>query len=59
MGKRKRKSKKNLKKTQSKMYRCESCDTQLCFEGGYYGTGLCGVCATGESALLEEYCETW
>lgn len=53
MKKRKSKSKK------SKVYRCESCNTKLCFEGGYYDTGLCGVCATGESALLEEYGETW
>lgn len=58
MKKRKSKSKKSQKK-QSKVYRYESCDTQLCFEGGYGGTGLCGVCATGESALLEEYGETW
>ncbi|MEO1372922.1 MAG: hypothetical protein AAFW70_01075 [Cyanobacteria bacterium J06635_10] len=57
MKKRKNKSKKFQKKQLE--YRCESCNAKLSLEGGYYGTGLCGVCATGESALLEEYGETW
>jgi hypothetical protein len=38
---------------------CQVCGCDLTIRGGYYGTGMCGVCCTGESALLKERGETW
>jgi hypothetical protein len=39
--------------------RCLVCDQEMTKPGGYAGTGLCGPCATGEAATLDEYGETW
>ncbi|MEM9263913.1 MAG: hypothetical protein AAGA46_00135 [Cyanobacteria bacterium P01_F01_bin.13] len=38
---------------------CESCGTRLYRFGGYYGSGMCGVCYQGDSSLLEERGGTW
>lgn len=38
---------------------CDCCDQPMTKKGGYANTGMCGVCVTGESAMLEEYGETW
>ncbi len=40
-------------------YRCAACEQMMTLPGGYGGTGLCGVCATGEAATMEEIGETW
>ena len=39
--------------------KCEVCGCDLCIEGGYAGTGMCGPCATGEAETLEEIGESW
>jgi hypothetical protein len=38
---------------------CASCDQPLTLPGGYDNTGLCGPCATGEAATIEEIGEIW
>jgi hypothetical protein len=38
---------------------CMVCATPLSIPGGYAGTDMCGVCATGEAEMLEERGETW
>ena len=38
---------------------CQVCKCVLTIRGGYCDTGMCGVCCTGESALLKERGETW
>ena len=45
-------------KTQ-KFGNCECCGTQLFRYGGYYGSGMCGVCHQGDAELLEEMEVTW
>ena len=40
-------------------YRCAVCEQPMTLPGGYCGTGLCGVCATGEADMMEEIGETW
>lgn len=39
--------------------RCMVCDCELTIAGGYYGTGMCGPCCTGESATLAEKGTHW
>jgi hypothetical protein len=38
---------------------CLVCETKLTMPGGYYGTGMCGPCCTGESATLQEKGINW
>ena len=39
--------------------RCEVCKQPLGIRGGMGGTGMCGVCCTGEASAMAERGETW
>lgn len=45
------------KKKRNLNLNCDSCGTNLFFRGGYENTGLCSVCCTGESQMLNEMTE--
>ena len=38
---------------------CMVCGMPLILEGGYANTLMCGPCATGEAATLDELGDTW
>ena len=38
---------------------CSVCEQPLYKKGGYAGLGMCGPCATGEAATLDERGEEW
>jgi len=38
---------------------CMVCECELTIPGGYYGTGMCGPCCTGESETLAERGTRW
>ena len=58
MSKKSKRSKKMRLKGE-KDYKCSVCGQTMTMQGGYADTGLCGPCATGEAATLEEFGETW
>ncbi|MBD2254632.1 hypothetical protein [Nostoc parmelioides] len=50
---------KNKKIKEKPQHKCSSCGHELTLPKGYEDTGLCGVCATGSSAMLDEFGESW
>ncbi len=38
---------------------CMVCECKLTIPGGYYGTGMCGPCCTGEAQTLSEKGTHW
>ena len=50
---------KKPKRLKKELPKCSSCETSMTKDEGYAGTGLCGVCATGESSMLKEFGTSW
>ncbi len=40
-------------------FNCVVCGQKLGLNGGYAETGMCGPCATGEAATIEDRGKTW